>query len=128
MRITSLVYEADLADPSSSKFAQIASQVEGELGPVILAGVQDAVGIKVYGFLNGSVVAMFNVIMNSTAAKPDTESLATMIKSAITNGNFTTISVDTTYNFTVTGDLCLLYNSYHFDVSKYRISLTPLSK
>ena len=87
-------------------FAETASKVEGELLPIIQADVTNVLAITVTGFVNGTVTANFFVVMDENAAKSNNtiSLIRSSITNAITNGNFSTLELDSSFNYTMKGE------------------------
>ena len=80
--------------------------MEQELTPPIVKNVAGAKGVQVYGFSDGSLEVNFHIIMDENAtANVSVSDIKNGVQQAVTTGNFTSITADPTFNFTVKG-LC----------------------
>ena len=98
-------FTEELKDKSSAKYKSLKSNVESGLETALKQSQPAIEKVEVTGFRAGSVIADFDMIITDTAAAENitANNLQPAVHTAITTGNFTGISVNTTALPTVQG-------------------------
>ena len=85
----------------------MARHVETELYNLVSSNISDIVAVRVNSFANGSVIADFYVVMNSTVPKdthtPDLLQMA-LKTAAKYRGTYTSLHLDPDYEHEITGE------------------------
>ena len=108
-------FTQDLNNPQSAGFKNLAESVEDGLLQPLKESVQGVKGVDVYRFKEGSVIALYNVIMDRDAPTVNVSDMQSAVNNAITTGNFTGLPVDKTY-LPVIGENTFLCYSIHLTV------------
>ena len=95
-------------NPQSAEFINLAKSVEDGLLQPLKGSLQGVKDVNVYAFKEGSVVALYNIIMDVNAPKVNVSDMQSAVNNAITTGNFTGLPVDKTY-LPVIGENTLIY-------------------
>ena len=95
------IYKAAYANPASKDFVKVATEIEDVLLVVLQKKNSKIVAVQVTKITKGSLVVDFNVIMSSSA--PTAKAVESSLKSAITNGDLSSISPDKTATFSAQG-------------------------
>ena len=100
-----LTYHKDLANTASKKHIEMARFVEGELLSLVKTNISDVVTVKVIGFVNGSVIVNFFVVMN--ASLPKGNDTAMLIKQALNaaaqDQTLTRLQLDPNFDHAIVG-------------------------
>ena len=94
--------------PTSPAFKSFANKVKDALLPALRKSLPSVADILVYAFVKGSVVAKYNIIMDSNAPKVNLSKLESGIRNVITSGNVTGLKVNTSFIPEVKGETLMM--------------------
>ena len=95
-------------NPKSQKYIDTKKTFTDAIKPVVLNNVNGAIGVNVHTFIQGSVIAKYDIIMN-TSVVVSASDVQKSLASAVSTGNFTGLTVNKTYAVTVKGLLIFIH-------------------